>query len=152
MNFMVLIGNVGRDPEIRTTTGGTQVANFSIATSEKWKDKDGDKVEKTTWHNCVVWGPLVKVVEGYVEKGTKLAVAGRLEKRKWTDRDDNERENVEINVTQLEILSWQGKHKAKASDGLDDDEDRPRKSKPKPKTGYGQKDALDDDLDDPIPW
>jgi len=146
MIVVTAIGNVGRDPEIRSTQTGTQVANFAIATTERFKDKSGERIEKTTWINCVVWGSLVKVIENYVDKGSKIAVTGKLEKRKWKDRDGNERENVEINVKDLEILEFASKRRSRDRDDDDEEEDRPRKSKPKPK------DDLDDDLDDSIPF
>jgi single-strand DNA-binding protein len=145
----MVMGNVGKEPEIRQTNSGTSVANFSIATSERWKDKEGEQHEKTTWHNCVVWGPLCKIVESYVEKGSRLFVQGRLQKRHWKDRDDNDRENVEINVERIELIG--ARWKKSESDDLDDEEEeRPRKSKPKVAT-KPNKSGLDD-LDDEIPW
>jgi single-strand DNA-binding protein len=156
MNVIFLIGNVGSDPDIRTTQGGTQVANFSLATSERWKDKDGEKQEKTTWHRITVWGPLSKVVEGWVTKGSKLAIQGRLESRKWTDRDGNEKLAWEVNTTNLELLGEKGARKP-ARNGDDEEEQeeapRPRRrstpaAKPKPKEKY----SSDMDLDDDIPF
>src|SRR5258707_2821726 len=124
MNVMFLIGNVGRDPEIRTTTGGSKVATFSIATTERWKDKDGERQERTTWHNCVAWGPLVNVVEDYVHKGSKIAVQGRMEVRKYTNSNDEERTAHECIVANLELLSpKKGSHE----NNDDDDDDKPRR-------------------------
>jgi single-strand DNA-binding protein len=109
MNFATLIGNVGRDPEINTMSSGDMVANFSLATSRRWTDKaSGDKKEQTQWHRIVVYGNLVQVVENYVRTGTKLAITGEIQYRKWKDRDDNERTTAEIIVSfdgRLEILS-----------------------------------------------
>jgi single-strand DNA-binding protein len=144
MNVMFLIGNVGRDPEIRTTTGGSKVATFSIATTERWKDKDGERQERTTWHNCVVWGPLVNVVEDYVHKGSKIAVQGRMEVRKYTNSNDEERTAHETVVANLELLSpKKGGH----DNDDDNDDDKPRRRRTVGKTaakdgGYD----LDDDL------
>jgi single-strand DNA-binding protein len=144
MNVMFLIGNVGRDPEIRTTTGGSKVAAFSIATTERWKDKDGERQEKTTWHNCVAWGPLTNVIQDYVHKGSKMAVVGRMEVRKYTNKDDEERTAHECIVQSLELLS------PKKESHNNDDEDRPRRGRAKVKAG-GKKEEFDD-LDDDIPF
>ena len=143
MNVMFLIGNVGRDPEIRTTTGGSKVATFSIATTERWKDKDGERQERTTWHNCVVWGPLVKVVEDYVHKGSKIAVQGRMEVRKYTNSNDEERTAHECIVQNLELLSPK-------RESHDNDDDGHRRRRPaKAAAGKGGEDF---DLDDDIPF
>jgi single-strand DNA-binding protein len=143
MNVMFLIGNVGRDPEIRTTTGGSKVATFSIATTERWKDKDGERQERTTWHNCVVWGLLVKVVEDYVHKGSKIAVLGRMEVRKYTNSNDEERTAHECIVQNLELLSPK-------RESHDNDDDRSRRRRPaKAVAGKGGEDF---DLDDDIPF
>lgn len=98
LNRASLIGNVGRDPETRTTQAGTVVATFSLATSEQWTDKaSGEKVEKTQWHRVVVWDDrLVDVAEKYIKKGSKVFVEGRIENRKYVDKDGHEREISEI--------------------------------------------------------
>ena len=106
MNRVILIGNIGRDPEIRTTQGGDKVASFSLATSERWKDKtSGDRKESTTWHRCVAWGPLVKVIEEYTSKGSKVAVEGSISVRQYVDNKSSEEKTVtEIKVSSLELL------------------------------------------------
>lgn len=86
MNRVELIGNVGKDPEIKTLESGMKVANFSIATSETFKDKQGEKQTNTEWHNIVIWGKLADVVEKYVKKGDKLFVAGKIKTRKHEDK------------------------------------------------------------------
>lgn len=98
VNKVILIGNVGKDPEIRTFGNGGKVANFSIATSEQWKDKrSGERMEKTEWHNISVFNDgLVGVVERYVKKGQKLYIEGKLQTRKWQDRDGNDRYMTEV--------------------------------------------------------
>ncbi len=98
VNKVMLVGNVGKDPEIRSTQDGTRVASFSVATSEKWRDKaSGERKERTEWHNVVVFNEqLVKVVEGYVKKGSKVYVDGALQTRKWTDKNGQERYSTEI--------------------------------------------------------
>jgi single-strand DNA-binding protein len=103
-----LIGNLGNDPEIRSTTGGNRVATFSLATSRTWNDASGSKQEKTEWHRCVVWNTkgsqLADIVEKYVKKGDKLFVEGRIEYRQWQDKDGQTRYSTEINVRELIML------------------------------------------------
>jgi single-strand DNA-binding protein len=98
LNKVTLIGNVGRDPEIRTTQDGREVANFSIATTESWKDKvSGERREKTEWHRIVIFPlPLVNVIRNYVSKGTKLYVEGALQTRKWVDQSGAEKYTTEV--------------------------------------------------------
>lgn len=98
INKVILVGNVGNDPEIRTFGNGGKVANLSIATSESWKDKQsGEKREKTEWHRVAIFQEgLVGIVERYVKKGTKLYIEGKLQTRKWQDRDGNDKYTTEI--------------------------------------------------------
>ena len=98
VNKVILIGNVGADPEIRTTQGGKPIANLRIATSESWRDRNsGERREKTEWHTVVVFNEgLAKVVEQYVKKGAKLYIAGQLQTRKWQDQQGNDRYSTEI--------------------------------------------------------
>ena len=149
MNIVYLIGNVGRDPEIRTTQGGASVASFSIATTERWKDGNGERQEQTTWHNVVVWGALSKVVEDYVNKGSKICVVGRLDKRKWEDREGNTREAVEVRVDRLELLG-DPKKREREHDNDDQLDEEPRKRKAS--AGGKSGSEIPDDLDDDIPF
>jgi single-strand DNA-binding protein len=98
VNKVLLLGNLGRDPEIRTTQGGTRVATLSIATSETWKDKtSGERKERTEWHRVVIWNEaLVDVAEKYLKKGSKLFVEGQLETRKWQDQSGQDRYSTEV--------------------------------------------------------
>ena len=98
MNLAILIGRVGKDPEIKSFQNGGKVANFSLATSEKWKDKNsGEKKEKTEWHNITVFSDgLVGVVERFVKKGDQLMVKGKIQTRKWQDQSGNDRYTTEI--------------------------------------------------------
>ncbi len=98
LNKVLLIGNVGKDPEIRSTQDGREIANLSLATSESWKDKTtGERKEKTEWHNVVVFNEnLVKVIKSYVKKGSKLYIEGALQTRKWTDKNGVEKYSTEI--------------------------------------------------------
>lgn len=98
MNRATLVGNLGADPEIRTAQSGDKVANFRIATSETWKDKDtGEKREATEWHTITVWVQgLVSVIEQYIKKGSKVLVEGQIKTRKWQDQEGNDRYTTEI--------------------------------------------------------
>jgi single-strand DNA-binding protein len=109
LNKAILIGNLGSDPEIRSTTTGTRVASFSLATSRSWTGQNGEKQEKTEWHKCVVWnrksgGGLVDVVEKYVKKGDRLYVEGEIEYRQWQDKENQTRYTTEINVRDMVML------------------------------------------------
>ena len=104
VNKVILIGNVGRDPEIRHLDQGVSVANFTLATSESYTAKNGEKVTTTEWHNIVVWRGLAKVVEQYVKKGDKLFIEGRIRTRSWDDKDGNKRYTTEIYADNLEML------------------------------------------------
>lgn len=97
LNKVILIGNVGADPEIRSTQSGDKIASIRLATSERWKGKDGEKQERTEWHSVVIFNEgLVKVVESYVRKGSKLYIEGQLQTRKWTDKDGADRYSTEV--------------------------------------------------------
>ncbi|GAB4162946.1 MAG: single-stranded DNA-binding protein [Rickettsiaceae bacterium] len=98
LNKVTLIGNLGRDPEIRTTGDGREIASFSIATSESWKDKvTGERKDKTEWHRVAVFSEgLVRVVKNYVKKGSKLYIEGQLQTRKWVDNENQERYTTEV--------------------------------------------------------
>lgn len=98
LNKVILIGNLGRDPEIRSTSDGREIATFSIATGESWKDKvTGERKEKTEWHRIVVFSEgLVRVIKSYVKKGSKLYIEGQMQTRKWTDSENQERYTTEV--------------------------------------------------------
>jgi len=108
LNKVQLIGNLGNDPEVRSTTGGNRVATFSLATSRSWNDQSGNRQEKTEWHRCVVWNTkgsqLADIVEKYVKKGDKIYVEGRIEYRQWQDKEGQTRYSTEINVRELIML------------------------------------------------
>lgn len=98
VNKVILVGNVGQDPEVRQFQNGGQVCSFSLATSENWKDKNtGERRERTEWHRVSIFNEgLVRVVQNYVKKGSKLYIEGQLETRKWQDRDGNDRYTTEV--------------------------------------------------------
>lgn len=106
VNKVILIGNLGRDPEVRHLENGAVVANFPIATSETYTDrKTGQKVENTDWHDIVAWRGLAEVIEKYVRKGTKVYVEGKLKRRSWQDAEGNTRYATEVVADELTILS-----------------------------------------------
>ena len=105
INKVILIGRLGSDPEVRYTPSGVAVANFNIATSEEWKDKDsGEKRERTEWHRIVVWRRLGEICGEYLSKGRQVYVEGRLQTRDWEDRDGNKRYTTEIVATDVQFL------------------------------------------------
>ena len=112
LNRVILIGNVGQDPEIRSTQDGREIANFSLATTENWKDKNtGERQSKTEWHRIVVFSQgLVGVIKNYVKKGSKLYIEGALQTRKWTDKSGIEKYTTEIVLqnynSNLQILNF----------------------------------------------
>ncbi len=104
VNKVILIGNLGRDPELRYTASGQGVANFTLATNERWRDKDGNNQERTEWHRIVVWGKSAENCAQYLQKGRSVYVEGRLQTRDWEDKEGNKRQTTEVvaqNVTFL---------------------------------------------------
>ncbi|HEY0566152.1 MAG TPA: single-stranded DNA-binding protein [Terriglobales bacterium] len=109
VNKVILLGNVGKDPEIKYTPSGTAVANFSIATGERYKDKEGQFQERTEWHNIVAWDKLAEIIGNYVKKGSKLYLEGRLQTRSWDDKQTGEKKyRTEIVATDISLLSGRG--------------------------------------------
>jgi single-strand DNA-binding protein len=117
----MLIGNVGNDPEVRSTSNGGRVANFNIATTRVWNGPNGDRQEKTEWHRCVVWNQkgsgLADVVDRYVKKGDRLYVEGRIEYRQWQGQDGQTRYTTEVNVRELIMLGTRGGGDSADSEG-----------------------------------
>ena len=109
VNKVILVGNLGKDPEIRHTQDGRKIANFSVATSESWRDKNsGEKRERTEWHAVVIFGALADVVERYVAKGSKVYIEGSLQTRKWQDKQGNDRYTTEIVANEMQMLGGRG--------------------------------------------
>lgn len=109
LNKVMLIGNLGADPEVRYTTSGSAVANLRLATAESWRDKEtGDQQERTEWHNVVFFGRLAEIVSEYLKKGSQIYVEGRLQTRKWQDRDGNDRYTTEIVANDMQMLGGRG--------------------------------------------
>lgn len=149
----MLIGNLGRDPELRYTPSGMAIANVTIATSRSWKDKtSGEKQEETEWHRLVFYDRLAEVVGEYTKKGRPIYVEGRLKTRKWTDKDGVEKYTTEVVVEQLQLLGsreegGEGKPERQSTGSAyaDAKAGRAPAAAPKPSTGF-------DDMDDDIPW
>jgi len=136
LNKVQLIGNIGKQPEIRSTKDGKEIANFSLATSKKWRDKNGDKQDKTEWHKIVVFSEgLVSFIKQYIVKGSKVYIEGELCGRKWTDSDGKEQYTTEIVVSGFDgrLISLDVKGSNSAA------------SHKKSVSGY-------DDLDDEVPF
>jgi single-strand DNA-binding protein len=104
VNKVILIGNLGRDPEVRFTQGGTPVANFTMATTDRWNDPSGEKKEKTEWHRIVVWGKTAEIAGEYLRKGRPVYIEGSLQTREWVDRDGNKRYTTEVRAQRLQLL------------------------------------------------
>ena len=108
VNKVILVGHLGKDPEVRYSPGGSAVANFSLATSEQFKDRDGNKQERTEWHRVVFFGRQAEIAGEYLRKGRMAYVEGRLQTRKWTDKDGQERYTTEIVGDRLQLLGGGG--------------------------------------------
>jgi single-strand DNA-binding protein len=108
VNKVILIGNLGKDPELRYTPGGQPTASFSLATTERWNDKNGQKQERTEWHNIVAWGKLAELVNQYLKKGRSAYIEGRIATRSWDDRDGNKKYRTEIIANHIQFLSGGG--------------------------------------------
>jgi single-strand DNA-binding protein len=104
VNKVILIGNLGRDPELRYTPSGTPVANFSIATSERWKNADGELQEHTEWHNIVAWRRLAEIAGEYLHKGSRIYIEGKIRSRSWEGQDGQKRFRSEVVVDNLMLL------------------------------------------------
>jgi len=109
VNKVMLIGNLGADPEVRYTAGGAAVANVTLATAESWRDKEsGEQQERTEWHKIVFFSRLAEIVGEYLKKGSQVYVEGRLQTRKWQDRDGNDRYTTEIVANEMQMLGSRG--------------------------------------------
>ena len=104
VNKVILLGNLGRDPETRYTTGGDAVTNLNIATSEQWKDKNGEKQERTEWHRVVLFGRQAEIAGEYLKKGRSVFIEGRLQTRKYTDKDGVEKYSTEIVGDRMQLI------------------------------------------------
>ncbi|MFV1997724.1 MAG: single-stranded DNA-binding protein [Acidiferrobacterales bacterium] len=147
VNKVILIGNLGKDPEVRYAPSGQAIANINIATSESWKDKTtGEKQEKTEWHRVVFFSRLAEIVGEYLKKGSQVYIEGRLQTRKWQDKEGNDRYTTEIVANEMQMLGSRQGGGAPAEDFNQD------KSYSKPKAETASTPAGGGDFDDDIPF
>ena len=162
INKVILIGNLGRDPEVRYTPSGTAVCNVTLATSRNWKDKtSGDKVEETEWHRVVFYDRLAEIAGEYLKKGRSIYVEGRLKTRKWTDKDGVEKYTTEVIANEMKMLGARegmgGADEGGASRGQPGDAgERSARPAQRPAAGKPAESARSstgfDDMDDDIPF
>ena len=162
LNKVMLIGNMGRDPEMRHTTNGGEVANLAIATSESWRDKEtGEQMEKTEWHRVVAFGKLAEIIGQYLHKGSKVYIEGSLQTRKWQDKDGNDRYTTEIKARDMQMLDGNRREGDAQPPGATNGAEGTRRA-PKPgEAGYSGSQEVErykevagggGDLDDDIPF
>lgn len=156
VNKAIILGNLGRDPEVRYMQDGKAVANLSIATTESWKDQSGQKQERTEWHRVVIFGPVAEVAEKYLKKGDSAYFEGKIKTRKWQDKDGKDQYSTEVVIDRdgvMQMLGSRGGSGGSASsgggDGYDYNQDKPASTgaanKPKPVSD-------DEPFDDDIPF
>lgn len=139
VNKVILVGNLGRDPEVRYMPDGGAVTNISVATTDVWKDKGGEKQERTEWHRVVFFSKLAEIAGEYLKKGSQIYVEGRLQTRKWQDKEGQDRYTTEIVADRMQMLGSRGAMSADAGE-----REAPPKSVKKP--------ATFDDMEDDIPF
>jgi single-strand DNA-binding protein len=154
VNKVILVGNLGADPEARSLNSGGEVVNMRIATSESWKDRDGNRQERTEWHNVVIFNEnLGRVAKSYLKKGSKVYLEGQIQTRKWTDKDGNDRYTTEIVLQrfrgELVLLDSRdgGGGRGAFNDDFEDSGSAPSRSQSRPQPA-----AFDTDLDDDVPF
>jgi single-strand DNA-binding protein len=139
VNKVILVGNLGSDPEVRTTPGGQRVANFRLATSRNWTGQDGQRQEKTEWHSIVLWGKQADIAERYLQKGKQVYLEGRLETRSWQDKDGQTRYKTEVICENFQMLGRAGDRNGEPAADLQRDRAAPEES-------MSQAGGADDDL------
>ena len=154
VNKVILVGNLGRDPETRYMTSGEAVTNIRLATTDTWKDKNGEKQERTEWHNIVFYGRQAEIAGEYLKKGRQIYVEGRLQTRKWQDKEGQDRYTTEIIADRMQMLG--SREGAGAPTGGDEPPAREKTSAAEPRAGAKPSGAPAkkkvDDLDDDIPF
>ena len=147
VNKVILVGNLGKDPEVRYAPSGQAIANINIATTESWKDKNpGEKQEKTEWHRVVFFSRLAEIVGEYLKKGSQVYIEGRLQTRKWQDKEGKDRYTTEIVANEMQMLG------SRQGGGAPSDDYNQDKSHSKPKTEAAGAPAGNSDFDDDIPF
>jgi len=148
VNKVILVGNLGADPETRYTAGGSAVTNVRLATTDAWKDKQsGEQQERTEWHRVVFWGRLAEIAAEYLRKGSQIYVEGRIQTRKWQDKDGQDRWSTEIVGNEMQMLGGRGGGQSAPQDfdgGQSEDSGASR--------GSAKKAAAVEDFDDDIPF
>lgn len=147
VNKAILVGNLGSDPEVRTIESGAKVANFSIATTERYKDKSGNPVDKTEWHNIVMWRGLADIAEKWLKKGSQVYIEGRLRTRSWDDQNGNKRYTTEILADNMTMLG--GPSGGASGGGQSQSQSAPAAQKNQ--VNEPQASSLDD-IDDDLPF
>ena len=153
VNKVILIGNLGRDPETRFLPDGGAITNISIATTDVWKDKSGDKQEKTEWHRVAFFGKLAEIAGEYLKKGSQVYVEGRLQTRKWQDKEGHEKFTTEIIADRMQMLGSRAGMGGAAAGGAESDRSHEGgsssgggSSKPQAKGGAAKFDDFEDDI------
>ncbi|MBU3643888.1 MAG: single-stranded DNA-binding protein [Candidatus Methylopumilus sp.] len=154
VNKVILVGNLGRDPEVRYMPNGEAVCNFSIATTDSWKDKSGQKQEKTEWHNIVMYRRLAEIAGEYLKKGRPVYIEGRLQTRKWQTKEGQDRYTTEIVAEQMQMLGAGGRETGGAPfDAADENQAMPmgggmpmQSAASSPSATAGDFDAFEDDI------
>ena len=150
VNKVILVGNLGKDPEMRYMPSGEAIANFSVATSENWTDKtSGDKKEATEWHRVVFFGRTAEVIGQYVKKGSKIYVEGRLQTRKWQDKEGQERYTTEVRGDVMRMLDRRGESSGPMDQeppAMEPRRSAPAKSPARPAPATSGFDDMDDDI------
>lgn len=149
VNKVILVGNLGKDPELRYTASGTAVCNFSLATTERFKNRDGQQQDKTEWHNIVCWRQLAEICGKYLVKGKQIYIEGKLQTRKWEDRDGNPRYTTEIVADQMQMLGRAGDDNSGGSYQRREPRQEPSMDQSAPQNNY---DNVQFNPDDDIPF
>jgi single-strand DNA-binding protein len=148
VNKAIVVGNLGRDPEVRYTANGNAMANVTVATTDSWKDKQsGERQERTEWHRVVFFGRLAEVVEEYLKKGSQVYIEGSLRTRKWKDQNDQDRWTTEIVASDMQMLGSRG-----SGSNTEPDEGYTASGVSEPKDSSGGGNENDPNLDDDIPF
>lgn len=148
VNKAIIVGNLGNDPDMRYTAGGAAVANISVATAESWRDKEsGEQQERTEWHRVVAFGRLAEIIGEYLRKGSQVYIEGRIQTRKWQDKDGQDRWSTEIVANELQMLGGKGGGSANYESAP-----QAQQSAPAPQAAASPAPAPADDFDDDIPF
>jgi single-strand DNA-binding protein len=153
VNKVILIGNLGQDPELRYTGGGTAVCNMRLATNESYKDAEGNLVDKTEWHNVVAWARLAEICGEYLKKGSQVYFEGSLQTRQWEDKEGQSRYTTEIKVREMMMLSGRGESGGYDRSGEMDQSSRRGNGAPREQGAPArQEEGYEFDADDELPF